>query len=203
MPARRETWVWSLGWEDPLEKGMTTHSSILAWRIPVDRGAWRAIVCGVTKSWTRLSDWAHVASLGNFNLKKLCCCFSCQLLWSVLAFVFCIYYWAEAPILWPPDAKSWLTRKDPDARKDWRQEEKGMTVDEMVGWHHWLEGHEFEQAPGVGDGQGSLVCCSPWGHKESDTTKWLNSNVNFESACHVSDIQKHKGIWLRSDLICI
>ena len=77
---------------------------------------------------------------------------------------------AEAPILWPPDAKNWLTGKDPDAGKDWRQEEKGMTEDEMVGWHHWLDGHEFEQAPGVGDGQGSL-CCSPWGYKESDTTE--------------------------------
>ena len=77
---------------------------------------------------------------------------------------------AEVPILRPPDAKSCLTGKDPDARKDWRQEEKGMTEDEMVGWHHWLDGHESEQAPGDGDGQGSVVCCSPWGHKESDTT---------------------------------
>ena len=68
---------------------------------------------------------------------------------------------AEAPILWPPDAKNWLIWKYPDARKDWRQEEKGLTEDEMVGWHHWLNGHEFEQAPGVGDGQGSLMSCSP------------------------------------------
>ena len=65
---------------------------------------------------------------------------------------------AETPILWPPDAKNWLTRKDPDAEKDWRQEEKRTTEDEMVEWHHPLNGHEFEQAPGVGDGQGSLVC---------------------------------------------
>ena len=79
----------------------------------------------------------------------------------------------EAPILWPPDVKNWLIEKDPDAGKDWRQEEKGTTEDEMVGWHHQLDGHEFEQAPGVGDGQGSLVCCSPWSHKESDTTEWL------------------------------
>ena len=70
--------------------------------------------------------------------------------------------------------KNWLTGKDPDAGKDWRQKEKGMTEDEMVGWHHWLYGHEFEQTPGVGDGQGCLVCCSPWGCKESDTTEWLN-----------------------------
>ena len=69
---------------------------------------------------------------------------------------------AEALILWRPDAKSWLIRKDPDAGKDWRQKEKGMTEDEMFGWLHWLNGHEFEEASGDGDGQGSLVCCSPW-----------------------------------------
>ena len=79
---------------------------------------------------------------------------------------------AEAPILWPPDAKSWLIGKDPDAGKDWRWEKKGTTEDEMVGWHHRLDGHEFEQALGVGDGQGGLVCCSPWGCKELDTTEW-------------------------------
>ena len=78
---------------------------------------------------------------------------------------------AEIPILWPPDAKNWLTWKDPDAGKDWRQE-KGMTEDAMVGWHHWLDGHEFEPAPEVSDRQGGLVCCNLWGHKESDTTEW-------------------------------
>ena len=83
---------------------------------------------------------------------------------------------AETPILWPPDVKSWLIWKDPDAGKDWRQEEKGTTEDEMVEWHHRLKGHEFEQAPGVGDGQGSLVYCSPWGGRELDTTEWLNNN---------------------------
>ena len=81
---------------------------------------------------------------------------------------------AEAPIFWPPDAKNWLIEKDPDAGKDWRQEEKRMTEDEMVGWHHWLNGHEFEQASGVGDGQGGLVCYSPWGCNESDTAELLN-----------------------------
>jgi len=83
---------------------------------------------------------------------------------------------AEAPILWLPDAKSWLIGKDPDAGKNWGQEEKGTIGDEMVGWHHWLNGHEFEQALGVGEGQGSLACCSPWGHRESDTTERLNNN---------------------------
>ena len=80
----------------------------------------------------------------------------------------------EAPILWPPDVKNWLIGKNPDAGKDWGQEEKGMTEDEMVGWHHWLDGHEFEQAPGVDDGQGSLACFSPWSRKELDTTEQLN-----------------------------
>ena len=80
---------------------------------------------------------------------------------------------AEAPILWPPYAKC-LIEKDPDSGKDWRWEDKGMTEDEMVGWHHWPDGHEFEQALGVGDRQRSLVCCSLWGYKESDTTEQLN-----------------------------
>ena len=80
---------------------------------------------------------------------------------------------AEAPILWPPDAKSWLTGKDPDARKDWRQEEKGTTEDEMVGWNHQLDAHKFEQAPGVAEGQGGLACCDPWGRKELDMTERL------------------------------
>ena len=81
---------------------------------------------------------------------------------------------AEAPILWPPSAKNWFIGKDPDAGKDWKQEEKGTTEDDIVGWHHRLGGHELEQALGVGDGQESLVCCSPQGCKESDKTEWLN-----------------------------
>jgi len=80
----------------------------------------------------------------------------------------------EAPILWPPDVKNWLTGKDPDAGKDWRLEEKATTGDKMVGWHHRLHWHESKQAPGVGNGQGGPACFSLWGHKESDTTEWLN-----------------------------
>ena len=83
------------------------------------------------------------------------------------------------PILWPPDAKSWLIWKDPDAGKDWGQEEKGTTEDEIVGWHHQLNGHEFGRAPGVVDGQGGLDCCSSWGHKESDTTERLNWTLEY------------------------
>ena len=81
---------------------------------------------------------------------------------------------AEAPVLWPLDAKTWLTGKDPDAGTDRKQEEKGTTEDEMVGWHHQLNGQEFEQAPGDGEGQGSLACCRPCGCKESDRTERLN-----------------------------
>ena len=81
---------------------------------------------------------------------------------------------AATPILWPPDVKSWLIWKDPDAGKDWKWEEKGTTEDEMVGWHHWLYEHEFDSTLGVGDEQGRMVCCNPWGHKELDTTEWLN-----------------------------
>ena len=79
---------------------------------------------------------------------------------------------AETPVLWPPDAKNWLTRQDPDAGKDWRREGKGTTEDEIVGWHHRLDGHEFEHAPGVGDGQGGLVCCSPWGQSQRVGHDW-------------------------------
>ena len=81
---------------------------------------------------------------------------------------------AETPVLLPPDVKSWLIWKDPDAGKDWGQEEKGMTEDEMIGWHHWLNGHGFGWTLGIGDGQGGLACCDSWGHKESDTTERLN-----------------------------
>ena len=81
---------------------------------------------------------------------------------------------AETLILWPPDAKTWLIWKDPDAGKSWGQEEKGMTEDKMVGWHHWLSGHGFGWTPGVGDGQRGLAFCDSWGCKELDTNKWLN-----------------------------
>ena len=84
---------------------------------------------------------------------------------------------AETPILWPLNAKSWLSGEDPDAVKDWKQEEKGMTEDEMIGWHHQLNGHESEQSLGDGERQGSLVCCNPWGHKESDMTDWTTKII--------------------------
>ena len=94
---------------------------------------------------------------------------------------------AQTPILWPPDAKNWLSGKDLDAGKDWGQEKKGVTEDEMVGWHHRLDGHEFEQTLGDNEGQESLVCYSPWGYKESDRTWWLRSKnllVEMTLGCH-------------------
>ena len=93
---------------------------------------------------------------------------------------------AETPILWPPHAKSWLVGKDPDAGRDWGQEEKGTTEDEMAGWHHRLGGHEFEWSLGVGDGQGGLACCNSQGHKESDTTEQLNgTELNWNGVFHL------------------
>ena len=99
---------------------------------------------------------------------------------------------AETPILWPPDAKSWPIGKDPDAGKDWGQEEKGMTEDEMVEWHQWLIGHEFGWTPGVGDGQEGLACCSPWGCKESDTTELLNGREMWNNN-HI--------LWIKNSII--
>ena len=93
---------------------------------------------------------------------------------------------AETPVLWPPHAKSWLIGKDPDAGRDWGQEEKGTTQDEMAGWHHGLDGHESEWSPGDGDGQGGLACCDSWGHKESDTTEQLNwTELNVYISMHI------------------
>ena len=100
---------------------------------------------------------------------------------------------AETPLLWPPDGKNWLIVKDHDAGKHWRQEEKGKTDDEIFQWHHWSYGHELEQAPGVGDGQGDLVCCSPWGCKELDMTEWLNWT---ELNCFVTHVDFSWGLVL-------
>ena len=109
---------------------------------------------------------------------------------------------AETPTLWPPDSKNQLVGKASDAAKDWRQEEKGMTEDEMVGWHHWLNGHEFEQAPGVDDGQGSLACCSPWGRKKSDTTEQLKwtALIFLPRECHGQRSLKCYNPWGHKEL---
>ena len=111
---------------------------------------------------------------------------------------------AETPIVWPLDEENWLTRKDPDAGKNWRQEEKGTVEDEMVVWHHQLDGPDFEQALGVGDGQGSLACCSPWGCKESDTTEQLNwmeacwrmGTLVVKGNCDIFSIQTYPSLFI-------
>ena len=107
---------------------------------------------------------------------------------------------AEAPILWLPDGKNWQTGKDPDAGKEWRQEEKGTTEDEMVGCQHQLNGHEFEQALGDNEGQGSLECCSPWGHKESAMTERLKPSTVLRGLCAFSHFSQvtHKYHYLLS-----
>ena len=168
LPVMQETWVWSLDWEDPLEKGMATHSSILAWRIPWTEEPGRIQLIGsqrVGHDWVTFSS-SHVWMWEldykeNWAPKNWC-------FWTVMlektlespldwkgfqpvrlkgnqswVLIGRTDVEAETPILWPPDVKSWLIWKDPDAGKDWRQEEKRTTEDEMVGWHHRLNGHGF------------------------------------------------------------
>ena len=110
---------------------------------------------------------------------------------------------AETAVLWPPHTKTWLIGKNSDAGRDWGQKEKGMTEDEMAGWHHRLYGHEFKWTPEDGDGQGGLVCCDSWGHKKSDTTQWtelilkrgfLGGSDGKESACNVGDLASISGL---------
>ena len=112
----------------------------------------------------------------------------------------CFVVTPSALVLWPPHEKRWLIGKDSDAGRDWGQEEKGTTEDEMAGWHQWLDGRESEWTPGVGDGQGGLACCDSWDHKESDTTEWLNwteLNHTYPHLLHVGlTIYKYKPfIW--------
>ena len=162
----RETRVRSLGWEDPLEKEMAAHSSIVAWKILwtepgrlQSMGTTERLHFHFTGHSHKVAAGFHAQLwfLGQARASGKTLSMDCQLEWNTLA------TWYEE-----------LTGKDPDAGKDWRQVEKGTKEDEMAGWHHWFDGHEFEQAPGVGDGLGSLACCSPWGRKESDTTEQLN-----------------------------
>ena len=108
---------------------------------------------------------------------------------------------AETPIVCPPDAKNWLLGKDPDARKDWRQEEKEMTEDEMVGWHHRLNGLEFEEAPRVGDWQGNLACFSPWGCKELDMTDQPIVYIALQCStwwCNDEYLARLSALWIHS-----
>ena len=189
----QETWVWSLGWADSLEEGMAAHSSILAWRT-----TWTEEPGELQSMWSQRArhNWAskhastdvRVGPWSRLRAEELMLLnwgagedfespLDCKEIKPVSPkenqpwiFIGKSDAEAEAPVLWPPDAKSPFIGKDPDAGKDWRQEEKRTTEDELVGWHHWLNGHEFEQTLGDGEGQGSLACCSPWSCKESDIT---------------------------------
>ena len=131
----------------------------------MDSEAWHAAVHGVAKSWTWLNDWTELNWPDQPVHSK-----------GAQPWVFFGRNdpKAEIPVLWPPHAKSWLIGKNSDAGRDWGQEEKGMTEDEMAGWHHLLDGRESEWTPGVGDGQGGLACYNSWGRKQSDTTERLN-----------------------------
>ena len=162
----------------------------------MDRGAWRASVHVVPKSQTRLSVHIHAHtenSQGELNVWIQPVHPKGNQSWI---FTGRTHAEAETPKLWPPDAKNWLIGKDPDPGKDWRQEEKGMTEDELLGWHHWLNGHEFEQALGVGDGQGGLVCCSSWGHKELDTTEWLNWTERVDD--EIMSVMPGQAAWMKA-----
>ena len=146
--------------------------------------------CFSLRTFTRLQN-NEISSVSS------CCCLvatSCPILCNPVdcntpgSSVFhCLLEFAQihvhwVPILWPPDLKSQLIGKDPDVAKDWRQKEKRTTEDEMVGWHHRLNGCELGQTREDGEGQGGLACCSPWGQKESDRTWWLNNNNTYEGA---------------------
>ena len=152
MQETQETWVHFLGQEDPLEKRTATHSSILAWTI-----AWCFWTVVLKKSLESPLDCKEIQPVHPKGDQS----------W---VFIGGTDVEAETLLLWPPDAESWPIWKDPDTGKDWGQEEKGTTEDEMIGWHHQLYGHGFGWTLGVGDGQGGMVCCSSWGCKESDTT---------------------------------
>ena len=164
LPAIHETWIWSLGQEDSLEKGMV---------FPV------VMYMGHKEGWVPKNRWFWIvmqektleSPLGQGDQTSQS--YRINQYWI---FIGRTYAEAEAPILWPPDATSWLIGKDPNTGKDWGQEEKGTTEDEMVGQHHQLNGHEFEQTLEDSEGWESLVCCSPWSCKKSGRTYQLKNN---------------------------
>ena len=193
LPTVQKTWAQSLGWEDPLGEGNGNPLQYSCLENPMNRGVCWATVHGVAELDT--TEWlTHCPRHGceSWTIKnaehrrtdtfELCWKRLLRVPWTARSnqsnpkrnqswlFIGRTDAEAETPILRPTDVKSWLIGKVPDAGKDWRQEKKGTTEDGMVGWHHWLNGPEFEQTSGDGDGQGSLACCRPWGCKEFDMT---------------------------------
>ena len=122
-----------------------------------------------------------------------------SILRSALGFLLKKWFKAETPVLWPSHAKNWFIGKDFDAGRNWGQEEKGTTEDEMAGWHHCLDGRESVWTPCIGDGQGGLVCCNSWGCKESDTTEWLNwTELKEEKARKIREMNEEERFALLS-----
>ena len=154
-----------------LEKGKATHCNILAWRIP-----WREEPGGLLSIGLQRTGHYWVTNFELWCWRRLCK--EIQPVHSEGDQPWDFFgrnnAQAETPVFSPPHAKCWLIGEDFDARRDWVQEEKGATEDEMAGWHHWLDGCESEWTLGVGDGQGGLACCDSWGRKELDATEWLN-----------------------------
>ena len=160
----RETWVRSLGWEDPLEKEMTTHSSTLAWK----KSHGQRSLVGYSPWCRKESDTTEQLHFHFLESPSDCKDIKPVNPKGNQSWIFIGRTGAEAPVLWSPDAKSQIIGKYSCAGKDWGQEEE-MTEDKMLGWHHGLNGQEFEQTLGHTEEQATLVCCSPWGCKESDT----------------------------------
>ena len=169
MQETQETWVWSLSWEDPLEK--ETHSGIMAWKILWTEEPERLQPLELQRAGHDRAANTHLWTTRRSNQPEHQGSPKGNQPWILTGRTD-----AEAPILWPPDAKSQLIGKYPDAGKDWRQEEKRATDEATVGWHHRLDGYDSEQIPGDSEGHGGLVCCSPWGCKELDMTQQLNNN---------------------------